>query len=186
LEKLDPTGYASKSKKYFSKKEKTKMSENKTVVLTARIGEEDKKEILDFAKGIGTQQQGFAEIAKRIKAGPERVEVEVEKNIEQVFPFGLYGAFREATDTHPSETIIRALEYANAAKEQENDPKEDPVNLPGINLEFPAEMMEQATKLRRLLHKQGKIPESTEKEFLEKLFFELFERYIDNKHEYLK
>lgn len=165
------------------------MSENKTVVLTARIGEDDKKNILDFAKEFGTQQQGFAEIAKRIKAGPERVEIEVEKNIEQVFPFALYSAFREPTDTHPSESITRALEYANSAKDQEGDepdPAPTPPPAPGVNLEFPEKMLEQATKLRRLLHKKGKIPESTEKEFLEKLLHQLFERYIDNKHEYLK
>ncbi len=162
------------------------MSENKTVVLTARIGEEDKKDILDFAKGFGTQQQGFAEIAKRIKAEPDRVEVEVERNIEQVFPFALYSVFRESTDTHPSESIIRALEYANAAKGQENVPQEDPVTLPGLNLEFSSELLETATKLRRLLHKQGKIPESTEKEFLERLFADLFKRHIENKHEYLQ
>lgn len=165
------------------------MSENKTVVLTARIGEEDKKEILNFAKNYGTQQQGFSEIVKRIKAEPERVEVEVERNIEQVFPFALYSAFREPTDTHPSESITRALEYANGAKEHENESKEplinEPVDLPGLRLEFSPDMLEKATKLRRLLHKQGKIPETTEKEFLERLFADLFYRHIDNKHEYL-
>lgn len=162
--------------------------ESKTVVLTARINEVDREQILSFAKSFGTLQAGFSEVAKRIQAEPEKIEVYVEKNIEQVFEFASYQLFKLPMDTHPSDAIKRGLEYANEAKLNESIEKQTPVTSlqTGHLLEFNDEMNENIIKLRRVLKSQGKIPkEWTDKEFLEKLCTQLLQKHIDKNYEYL-
>lgn len=160
--------------------------ENTTIVtLSAKVYETDREDILKFAKTFPNVRDGFTEIVKRIQAEPETITIEVpiEKNLEQVFEFSSYKAFLEPTDTHPSDTIKRALEFANTAKE---NVKEDTIVIPGRVLEFTPTMETKLTALRRYLKSKGKVPtEATEKQFLEKFIEVLLNKHIDNNFDFL-